>query len=188
MKDSITSLLDVFSVVISRLETNHIEYMVVGSVASIVYGEPRMTKDMDLVIDIMPIQLKEFECLFPEEEFYCPPLEVLSDELVRRGQFNLIHQHSGLKIDFVFRKNTAHGQEEFKRKRKMELWPSFQAQIASPEDVIIKKLDYYREGGSIKHLLDIKGILAQTETDLAYLEMWIQKLNLRTEWDAAKKV
>ncbi len=188
MSDSLPSLLSVFSVIISRLEENHIEYMVVGSIASIVYGEPRMTKDMDLVIDILPTQLKEFEHLFPAEEFYCPPLEILSDELIRRGQFNLIHHQSGLKIDFIFRKNTAHSQEEFSRKRRIELWPNFKAQIASPEDVIIKKLDYYREGESVKHLLDIKGILTQTEMDLAYLEKWIRKLNLLTEWDKAKKI
>jgi hypothetical protein len=54
--------------------------------------------------------------------------------------------------------------------------------MASPEDVILKKLDFYRQGGSEKHLKDIRGIMAETELDKAYLQTWVQKLNLSAEW------
>lgn len=80
-----TSLLEVFSEVLRRLEANHFPYMVVGSIASTVYGEPRLTKDMDLVIDIPAADLRKLSRLFPLSDFYCPPDEVLSDECVRRG-------------------------------------------------------------------------------------------------------
>jgi hypothetical protein len=188
MNAGMSSLLDVFSEVIRRLEANQFPYMIVGSIAALVYGEPRLTKDMDLVVDIPASELKKMDSLFPLSEFYCPPDEILTDEFVRRGQFNLIHHESGLKIDFVFRKNTSHGSTEFARKRKIEIWPGLEAYIASAEDVILKKLDFFREGGSQKHLLDIKGILTQTEIDTVYLEDWIEKLGLRSQWDEAKKI
>lgn len=187
MSEGVNSLLEVFSDVIGRLEANHLPYMVVGSIASIVYGEPRLTKDMDLVIDIAALDLKKLNGLFPLSEFYCPPEEVLSDECVRRGQFNIIHHTSGLKVDFIFRKNTPHGKTEFSRKRRIELWLDFEAFVATPEDVIIKKLDFFREGGSQKHLFDIKGILIQTEVDVAYLNEWVDKLGLQSQWEVAKQ-
>ena len=183
-----TSLVDVFSEVISRLETHRFDYMVVGSIASIVYGEPRLTKDMDLVIDLSPQDLSRLTALFSDEAFYCPPEEVLRDEFVRRGQFNLIHPSSGLKVDFVFRKNSPHGQKEFMRRRRIELWPGLSANLAAPEDVILKKLDFFREGGSQKHLLDIKGILAQTEVDSSYLAEWVKLLGLESAWRSALAV
>jgi hypothetical protein len=185
--DATSSLIEVFSEVIRRLEANHFPYMIVGSIASLVYGEPRLTKDMDLVVDIPAQNLRKMETLFPLDEFYCPPEEVMTDECVRRGQFNLIHHNSGLKIDFVFRKNTPHGTTEFARKRRIEIWPGLEAFIAAPEDVILKKLDFFREGGSNKHLLDIKGILTQTEIDPTYLDEWVGKLRLQEQWEAAQK-
>ncbi|MGZ3709706.1 MAG: hypothetical protein ACXVBC_12370, partial [Bdellovibrionota bacterium] len=169
--------------VLETLERHQLPYMVVGSVASIVYGEPRLTKDMDLVIDILPADAPKFETLFPEEHFYVPPAEVLLDEIARRGQFNLVHPASGLKIDIIVRKNGEHGRAEFSRKQRVPLFPGFDAWIASPEDVIIKKLDFYREGGSEKHLADIRGILANTSVDRAYLDSWVKKLGLGEQFE-----
>jgi hypothetical protein len=177
----------VFSEVLRCLDENQIPYMVVGSIASIVYGETRLTKDMDLVVDIPPAVIRNLATIFPTPEYYCPPLEVLQDEHLRRGQFNILHPASGLKVDFVFRKPTPHGEMEFSRRKQIELWPGLQVFIASPEDVIIKKLEYFKEGGSPKHLMDIRGILAITDLDRSYLEEWVTKLGLATEWSLAHK-
>lgn len=182
----LNSLAAVFSEVLKRLADLRVDYMVVGSIASVVYGEPRLTKDMDLVVDIDPQVIRSLNKAFPSDQYYCPPLEVLQDENIRRGQFNLIHQQSGLKIDFIFRKNSPHAIAEFERRRHIELWPGLKVFIASPEDIIIKKLDYYREGNSPKHLSDIKGILSGTDIDQNYLNKWIQELGLSKEWQAAK--
>ncbi len=179
---SLPQVMEVFQDVLSRLEEAQLPYMVVGSLSSIVYGEPRMTKDMDLVVDIPVQQAHQFEKLFPFEGFYCPPLEVLKAEVVARGQFNLIHHNSGLKIDIIVRKQSPHAIEEFKRRQKVSFWKGFEASIASPEDVIIKKLDYYREGGSEKHLSDIRGILANSPIDQNYLDHWLQTLGLTEVW------
>lgn len=183
---SLPTIMNVFQEVLSRLEDARIPYMVVGSLSSIVYGEPRMTKDMDLVIDIPAQDADKFEFYFPQEGFYCPPSEILKDEIVHRGQFNLIHHQSGLKIDVIIRKQSPHSIEEFKRRNKISFWKGFEAYIASPEDVIIKKLDFYREGGSEKHLTDIRGILANSNIDDIYLNEWIKKLGLESYWNKIK--
>jgi len=177
-----TNLFEVFQEVLTRLEENSLPYMVVGSIASIVYGEPRMTKDMDIVVNTSPQDSLTFEKIFPMPEYYCPPKEVVIDEVIGRGQFNLIHPSSGLKIDIVIRKNNAHSVEEFNRRKRITLWQDFEAFIATPEDIIIKKLQFYEEGLSEKHLIDIRGILSQTTIDNKYLDSWITKLNLKDSW------
>jgi hypothetical protein len=173
---------ELFFSVIQKFESQNLPYMVVGSIASMVYGEPRLTHDLDLVIDILPADASKLEALFPSDEFYCPPPEVIRSELVHRGQFNLIHPESGLKVDVIIRKNTKHAIQEFKRRKKIPFWQGSEVYIASPEDIILKKLDYYREGGSEKHLKDIRGILVETKVDQQYLDEWIEELTLNKEW------
>lgn len=184
--DLIPDLIAVFQEVIQTLEGNSIEYMVVGSVASIVYGEPRLTKDMDVVIELAPADTRKIPRIFPTEKFYSPPVEILGDEIMNRGHFNLIHHDSGLKIDLMIRKNSEHARAEFARRRKIELWEGFFASVATPEDVIIKKLVYFVEGGSEKHIRDIQGILSNSDLDLGYIEDWVMKLGLADAWSKCK--
>jgi hypothetical protein len=178
-----SNILEVFQDVLSKFERAPIPYMVVGSLASIVYGEPRMTNDMDLVVEVQTSDAEKIEKLFPLEGFYCPPIEVLRAEIVSRGQFNLLHHNSGLKIDVMIRKQSPHAVEEFKRRQKLSFSKNFEAFLAAPEDIIIKKLSFYREGGSEKHLTDIRGILANTEVDMPYIQKWVDALSLKQEWD-----
>ncbi|MBI2606007.1 MAG: hypothetical protein HYW49_08000 [Deltaproteobacteria bacterium] len=184
--DLIPNLIAVFQEVLQALEDNSIEYMIVGSVASIVYGEPRLTKDMDLVIELAPADARKIPRIFPAEKFYSPPVEILGDEIMNRGHFNLIHHDSGLKIDLMIRKNSEHAKTEFTRRRKIEIWEGFFAPVAAPEDVIIKKLVYYTEGGSEKHVRDIQGILSNSDVDRAYIEIWTAKLGLADAWGKCK--
>jgi hypothetical protein len=174
--------LDVLKELIGLFEKKNIEYFLVGSLASMYYGRPRFTNDIDLVVEIKSDQIQDFFLLFQQESYYCPPIEILHDEVIRRGSFNLIHHSSGIKIDIVLRKNTEFSASEFKRKKQIEIIPHFKVHIATPEDVIIKKLDYYREGGSEKHLTDVREILAGTQVDKTYIEFWVQKLGLQTQW------
>lgn len=175
-------ILIIFQHVLEKLEEGGVDYMVVGSIASILYGEPRMTRDMDIVIELKLGMVRKLTSLFSEKEYYLPPHEVILSEATQQGQFNLIHHESGLKIDFIVRKTLPHSIEEFKRRRKVPFTVGFSAWVASPEDVIIKKLSYYREGGSEKHLTDIRGILAQTNVEKAYLDDWVSKLGLEKQW------
>jgi hypothetical protein len=164
--------------VIEKLESAGIEYMIVGSIAGALYGEPRLTRDIDLVIAMSSASVKSLLKVFDPLDFYVPPADILSQEITRCGQTNILHHASGVKADLMFRKNTPHGLEEFARKRRLEILRGVNAWIAAPEDIIIGKLRYYREGGSEKHLTDIRGILANSDIDREYLHRWTSKLGL----------
>lgn len=173
---------ETFTLVLDRLDAQGIAHMVVGSVASMVYGEPRLTHDIDLVVELQPPDASALWRLFPLSEFYCPPVEVIQSEIVHRGQFNLIHHESGLKVDIMIRKESPHARSEFARRRRVPFFEGRSAWLASAEDVIIKKLDFHRMGGSEKHIHDIRGILAETSIDDAYLQHWIAALRLQDSW------
>ncbi len=89
------------NVFISRLNKLGVHYMITGSVASMIYGEPRLTHDIDLVIELNQDDIERFAEAFPIEEFYCPPPEVIALEAGRRyrGHFNLIHHETAFKAD-----------------------------------------------------------------------------------------
>lgn len=181
-----TGLLDVLKEVIAKFETAGIEYFMVGSMATMYYGQPRFTRDLDLVVRIRPRQVLGFENLFPLSEFYCPPIEVIQDEIQRKGSFNLIHQQSGIKVDLVLDKETDFYISEFARRKKIKINEGLEVYLASPEDLILKKLDYYREGESEKHLNDIRDILMNVQLDEEYLQLWITKMGLTNEWRKAQ--
>lgn len=176
-------MLEILKDVVDRFNKNGIEYFLVGSMASMYYGRPRFTQDLDLVVRIKARQVSEFEKLFPIDEYYSPPKEVLHDEISRKGSFNLIHQGTGIKVDIVLDKETEFYRSEFLRKQKVEIAPGLEIYMASPEDVILKKLDFYREGGSEKHLTDIREIIMETKIDNVYIESWADRLGLREIWE-----
>jgi hypothetical protein len=163
--------------------------MITGAVASIIYGEPRLTNDIDLVIDMKPDDVEAFADAFPIEDFYCPPPDVIKLEIGRslRGHFNLIHHATGFKADIY-----ASGRDELHywglNNRKPVDVEGEKFWLAPIEYVIFRKLEYYREGESEKHLRDISSILAFSsgEIDFNTLEEKIKKLNLEKEWKIAK--
>jgi hypothetical protein len=163
--------------------------MVTGAVASIIYGEPRLTNDIDLVINMNPDDVDNFADAFPIEEFYCPPQEVIRLEIARpqRGHFNLIHHATGFKADIY-----ASGRDEL---HDWGLKNKFAADVegekfwlAPIEYVILRKLEYYREGKSDKHLRDITNILAYSsdKIDFEMLEGQIKNRKIEKEWKAAQ--
>ncbi|MBN8537602.1 MAG: hypothetical protein J0M15_11160 [Deltaproteobacteria bacterium] len=176
-------LLDVLREVVLKFEKAGIEYFMVGSMATMYYGQPRFTRDLDLVARLRARQVLGFEKLFPLSEFYCPPIELIQDEVQRKGSFNLIHQESGIKVDLVIDKETEFYISEFARRKKVKISEDLQVYLASPEDLIIKKLDFYREGESEKHLSDIRDILMNVAVDEEYLQHWIKKMGLVNEWN-----
>src|SRR5687767_15211893 len=161
--------------------------MVAGSVAAVVYGEPRMTNDMDVVVDLRAESVAPLADSFPAPVFYFPPRVAVLEEIRRRGQFNILHLASGSKVDLILRKSTEHGLTEFPRRQVQPMTTALTAHFASPEDVIVAKLVFYSKGGSEKHLIDVAGILRVQENllDRAYLDRWIGKLELDEFWQAA---
>lgn len=167
------------------LAASGIPYMVTGSVACTVYGEPRMTLDVDLVVVLNASTIDAFRGLFPEAEFYVPPADVLAVEArrERRGHFNVIHGASGAKADlYVAGADPLHRWAMERRRAAaiggIDVW------LAPPEYVILRKLEYYREGGSEKHLRDIAGVLRVSgdTVDRAVLSDWTRRMGLDGTW------
>jgi hypothetical protein len=177
-----------FEVVLATLERLRIPYMMTGSVAAMVHGVPRMTNDLDVIVALLPSHRDAFLSALDSEDFYVPPRESILDEMGYRGQFNIIHIESGSKVDFIFRKNTEFAKEEFGRRRRVQFTQELETVSASPEDVILSKLDFYRMGGSQKHLDDIAGMLQVSgdEIDLDYIDRWAERLDLTIRWAEAK--
>jgi hypothetical protein len=175
--------------VITILESSDVKYMIVGSIAGTVYGEPRLTHDLDLVLSLDVSTSSAFAGLFDPVLFYVPPTEIIGQEIVRFGHLNLLHHQSGLNVDLVFRKNTAHAMSEFSRRRRIEILAGLTAWVAAPEDIIIAKLRFFRECGSQKHITDIRGIVANSVLDRDYLNRWVASLGLADLWnDGALKI
>src|SRR5262245_5939807 len=133
-----------------------LRYMVSGSVAATLYGEPRLTHDVDFVVFLGHDDITRLRDVFPSPEFYVPPTDVILTEIAheRRGHFNIIHADTGIKADFY-----PAGRDEvqawgLRHIRRMQ-YRGEAVVVAPPEYVIVRKLEYFREGGSEKHLRDI---------------------------------
>lgn len=160
-------------------------YMVSGSVASIEYGEPRATLDIDLVLLLNRETSESLEALFPDTFFYLPPPEVREVEFRRpnRGHFNIIHHSSGLKADCYPSRNHPYLPWAMQNRRRISLM-GIDVWFAPPEYVILWKLEFHREGGGDKHIRDIKGILAVSgdQLDFPILTEAISSLDLSRSW------
>jgi hypothetical protein len=169
--------------VIQVLEKLGLRYFVTGSTATIFYGEPRFTNDIDIVVDLPPGRVAELCAAFPSSEFYVSE-EAARRAVARRGQFNVIHPASGLKLDVMIPAEDLFNRSRFARIRRLHPAPDYDAAFAAVEDVILKKMEYYREGGSEKHLRDIAGVLRISggEVDRAYIEEWVGRLGLEEIW------
>jgi hypothetical protein len=181
---------DLFLVYASTFEALGLTYMITGSVASMLYGEPRVTHDVDIVVDLSPGMARRFAAAFPIERFYCPPVEVIVHEASRRqrGHFNLIAQDTGFKADvYLANEDALHGDALERRQSiqvgELKIW------VAPPEYVILRKLEYFREGRSEKHLRDIQAMLrvSGSTLDQAWLDAWLRRLHLTTEWTLAQR-
>ncbi|MBN2210533.1 MAG: hypothetical protein JW709_03980 [Sedimentisphaerales bacterium] len=167
-----------------------VEYMVTGGFAGIIYGEPRTTHDIDMVINLRRQDISKLLASFPEEEFYIPPQEVLRLEIDREahGHFNLIHHATGVKADCYPLGHDALHAWAFPLRRRMEfqnesLW------IAPPEYVIVRKLQWLAESGGERHIRDIRSMLtlsAETIDNEALIKK-IAHLGLEKLWREIEK-
>jgi hypothetical protein len=173
---------------VSRLEQLGVPYMVTGSTAGILYGEPRMTHDVDIVVSLAMKDVHAFVEAFPLDDFYCPPEDVLAIEVRRgqRGHCNLIAHATGFKADIYIAFDELH-RWGLARRRRLDVGGTT-LQVAPPEYVIVRKLEYFREGGSEKHLRDIRSMLdvSGDVIDRDQLDALVEQRGLRVEWDRAR--
>lgn len=170
---------DVVRHTLEALDRLAIEYLVVGSFASIAYGEPRYTHDIDIVVRLTDSQAVELCKQFPRPDWYVS-VPAAQQAVRRKHQFNVIHTFSGNKIDFMLAREDEWGREQFARKQEAPVLEDRLGFTAHPEDVILGKLLYYREGGSDKHLRDIAGMLqiSRELIDRDRLRGWAIKLKI----------
>jgi hypothetical protein len=176
--------IDFLSHALSALERIGIRYAVVGSYASTAWGEPRMTRDIDIVVEIGASEVNALCDAFPDQDYYVSRAAA-NDAIRGRGQFNVIHPASGNKIDFMVAGDGDWFKAQLKRRERIEFSPAVFGYVAAPEDVVLGKLLYFREGRSEKHLRDIRGILKVTckTFDYDYTRQRSIELGVKDEWD-----
>ena len=148
-----------FTYVIQTLERLEIDYMVVGGFAAILYGEPRLTIDVDIVADLRAEHIRPLLAAFPNPDYYVSE-EAMRDALGRRYPFNIIQPATGAKIDMVPLPRDPFTRLAFQRRQ----WLAYDAAghpaaFITPEDIVVAKLMAHRETGSDKHLRDAGGVL-----------------------------
>jgi hypothetical protein len=176
---------ELMQVVANFLESHQIVYRVVGSMASMAYGEPRFTNDVDIVAELGPEHVAPLCAAFAAPDFYVSE-QAVRDAVTRRFQFNIVHPASGLKADIIVPPETEFTRSEASRVRRLTSEGEYSAWFGSPEDVLLNKLVYYRlsEGASEKHLRDIAGMikLQGQKLDRDYISHWAGKLDVADEW------
>ena len=178
---------ELLKVVAKVLASLGVRYFVTGSIATIFYGEPRFTNDIDIVADLRPAHVAGFCAAFEGDEFYLSP-DSVRRAIRQRSQFNLIHPKSGLKVDLLIPTPSEFNESRFRRASQVQPARNLEVFFSAPEDVILKKMEYYQEGGSDKHLRDITGILrvAGDSIDNSYLDQWSQRLGVSNLLEALR--
>lgn len=165
---------------IDPLERANIPYALVGAVASSIYGEPRATNDLDMVIQLGSADAARLVAAFPTNEFYVPPIETVRVETGRAygAHLNIISLEGMTKADLY--PLPADQRAWFERRRSLEV-AGRRIWVAAPEAVILHKLLFHREGGGEKHLRDVRAMLATSGTmlDRGWLAQEAARLGLR---------
>lgn len=174
--------------IVELLDEASIPHMVVGSLASSFHGEPRQTRDIDIVIDPAPEALRRFVDLLPPDDFYADA-DAASSALDRRTSFNLVEIHTGWKVDLIMRRDRPFSREELGRRLRVRLFDT-ETDIATAEDTIIAKLEWATQGQSERQLRDVAAILeAQGETlDQDYIGRWVRALEIEEAWTRAQEL
>ncbi len=170
-------ILELLKKITLALEDKKIPYMLSGSLAYNTYAVPRMTLDIDFVIELHEENIQDFLSIF-DEKYYLNK-DTVKTEIKRLGMFNIINHDTGLKIDFILLKDTEYRKHEFLRKQKVVI-ADFEVWIVAPEDLVISKLEWVQQLQSDKQFLDIDNLLALPEIDKEYIKNWCKKLNLNT--------
>jgi hypothetical protein len=170
-------ILDLLKRITKSLESKNIPYMLSGSIALNNYTIPRMTLDIDIVIELHEENINEFLSIFGEN--YYINKNAVVEETKRLGMFNIIDHKTGFKVDFIVRKKSEYRQHEFKR-RKKTIIADFDVWIVAPEDLVISKFEWVQQLQSDKQVADIENLLTVPDIDKIYIKYWCEKLNLET--------
>lgn len=166
--------------IVKVLERLNIPYFVTGGMAVTVWGRPRFTADIDIIIQMQPkdaVTLEKTLSTISGASYIS--IEAIRNALNNYGEFNFIDGESGMKVDFWILKNTPFGKSQLKR-RKIRSVLGKKIYFCSPEDLIINKLNWYKESPTGRQLDDVESILriSKEKLDYKYLKTWTKKLGL----------
>lgn len=165
-----------------------IPYIVAGGLAVSVWGRPRHTADVDIVIELDSVRstkelISELKKIFPKS--YSDE-DMAIDAYKRKSEFNLVEPEYGLKADFFVSNQSDLQRTQIQRGKDIEI-DGKKVRFVSPEDLIISKLLWFREGQSTRQLEDIRSVVdIQEKLDQKYIDQWIEELDLQVEWRALK--
>jgi hypothetical protein len=181
----------VTKLVVEVFERLSIPYFIGGSLASAIYGVARSTLDSDLIADL-PYEKVESVVDLLGQEFYADA-EMIRDAIRRRSSFNLIHMPTMFKVDVFILKQRPYDRTQFNRRVFCVLAsdPEVTAYAATPEDIVLAKLEWYRLGGEVsdRQWRDVLGVLKlqSGRVDLEYLQRWAGELGVADLLDRALK-
>jgi len=173
--------------IILALNNSRIQYMITGSLASSLQGEPRSTHDIDIVISIPGTAVKKLADSFSPEDFYLDEADI-SEAVDRKGMFNLIDIKEGGKVDFWVLTDEPFDKSRFSR-RCIEEFMGIKIQVSSPEDTILVKLKWSKlSGGSEKQFIDALRVyeVQLEKLDTGYIEKWVKELGVGSLWQRLK--
>lgn len=174
-----------FSNLISAFEKARIPYMVTGSFASSAHGIVRGTRDIDFVIAPTAEQLRLLVQQFPDDRYYADEYDAL-EALQHESQFNIIDFGSSWKADLIIRKRREFSRVEFDRRRPHVI-NGLRVFVATPEDILVAKLEWAKMSESERQIEDAAGVIATQGPDLdrGYVERWVAELGLEEQWQRA---
>ena len=161
-----------------RLEKTGIEYMLTGSMAMNYYSQPRMTRNIDVVVALSHCHVDVFLSSFHPD--YYVTRETVESSLRQHSMFNLVHMESIIKVDCIIRKTSDYRLHEFERWQRISI-EDFSTWIVSKEDLILSKLDWAKDSHSELQIRDIKSLNA-AGFDEKYIQNWIHSLGLVDIW------
>src|SRR5207249_4387095 len=166
--------IDIVRDISRRFEQAGIAYILTGSMAMNYYAQPRMTRDIDVVIAIARNDVGRVAALFRPD--YYVSEQNIRESLAQESIFNLIHHESVIKVDCIIRKSSEYRRIEFERRQKISIL-DFTTFIVSKEDLIVSKLFWAKDSHSEVQLEDVRNLLA-AGYDAAYLQHWTRELGL----------
>ncbi|MFQ5682986.1 MAG: hypothetical protein ACE5HC_06905 [Candidatus Binatia bacterium] len=173
---AVSEELEVLAEVARRLGQAGIAYMVTGSIAASFYTVPRMTRDIDIVVELSERDVSRFIPLFAKDHYLDP--ETVDRAVKTKGMFNLIQNEYVIKIDFVVRKKTSYRRTEFSRRRKVTIDDRI-IYVVAPEDLILSKLVWVKDSRSEVQLTDVRNLLRSVKgLNRSYLSHWAKQLRV----------
>ena len=177
--------LEVLKIVVERLNAAEISYLISGSIAANYYTIPRMTRDIDVVVELNSKQISEFVALF-KKDFYVDQ-DMVREEVLQEGMFNLIHNEYVIKIDFIIRKTSEFQNAVFLRRKnvkidKTDMW------FISAEDLVLSKLLWAKDSHSEMQLKDVVNLIETVDNlDFQYIEKWLIPLGIEELYKEIKQ-